>query len=330
MHKVLVTGAAGFIGSALSLALLKAGYEVVGIDNLCDYYEVSLKEARLKRLEGQVGFSFIKMDLADYASLSQLFQNQKFDTVVNLAAQVGVRYSLSNPEVYTASNLVGFANVLEACRRAQVKHLVYASSSSVYGANVALPFSEEDPCDQPISYYGATKRSNEMMAHSYAHLYGLRCTGLRFFTVYGPWGRPDMAIFLFTKAILKGESIKVFNQGQMRRDFTYVDDIVEGICQLLKKQAEPGAHWPKADGVPNDIFNIGNHQPIQLMDMIRTLEEALGIEAKKELMPMQDGDMVETFSKMDKLQLATGFMPATLLKTGIENFVAWYRSYYGV
>ncbi len=335
MNKILVTGAAGFIGSHLSHKLLARGDQVVGVDNLNDYYSVRLKEDRLALLMDHPAFRFQRIDLADDAQMTQLFSAGEFDIVVNLAAQAGVRYSLENPRAYIDSNLVGFLNVLEGCRHTNVKHLVYASSSSVYGANTEMPFSVHDNVDHPYSLYAASKKSNELMAHSYSHLYGLPTTGLRFFTVYGPWGRPDMALFLFTEAILAGKPIDVFNEGRMRRDFTYVDDIVEGIVRVADRTAEPNPDWsgsapdPGTSRAPYKIYNIGNHDPVELLEFIETLESALGVKAEKNMLPMQPGDVPATFADVEDLSRDVGFRPATPLRTGIERFVAWYREYYG-
>jgi UDP-glucuronate 4-epimerase len=336
MAKVLITGAAGFIGSHLAQQLLSRGDTVVGLDNLNDYYSVELKKARLARLEGQPGFTFAHLDLADRAGMEALFAAQGFDRVVNLAAQAGVRYSLTNPHAYVESNLVGFTNILEGCRHHEVGHLVYASSSSVYGANTSMPFSVHDNVDHPLSLYAASKKANELMAHTYSHLYGLPTTGLRFFTVYGPWGRPDMALFLFTKAILEGKPIDVFNHGRMRRDFTYVDDIVEGVVRVMDRVAEPNREWsgdapdPGTSRAPYRLYNIGNNQPVELMHMIATLEECLGITAEKNMLPMQPGDVPATYADVDDLVRDVGFKPATPIEVGVRRFVDWYRSYYEV
>ena len=336
MSKILVTGAAGFIGAEVCLRLLERGDQVVGLDNLNDYYEVSLKEARLARFSGHSDFRFVKMNLEDRASIEGLFEEEGFDKVVNLAAQAGVRYSLENPHAYVDSNIVGFVNILEGCRHHQIKHLVYASSSSVYGANETMPFSVHDNVDHPLSLYAASKKANELMAHSYAHLYQLPTTGLRFFTVYGPWGRPDMAPILFTKAILEGRAINIFNHGKMRRDFTYIDDIVEGVIRVLDSTAEPNPAWtgmkpdPASSKAPWRIYNIGNSQPIALMDFIKAIEDALGIEAKKNFMPMQAGDVVATSADVQALMDDVGFKPDTPLKNGVKQFVDWYRSYYEI
>jgi UDP-glucuronate 4-epimerase len=334
--KILVTGAAGFIGMHVSERLLARGDDVVGLDNLNDYYDVRLKEARLARLEGQPGFRFVRLDVADTPGMAELFAHEKFDRVVHLAAQAGVRYSLTNPHAYVQSNLVGFVNILEGCRHSGVKHLAYASSSSVYGGNTKLPFSEHDSVDHPVSLYAATKKSNELMAHTYSHLYGLPTTGLRFFTVYGPWGRPDMALFLFTKAILEGKPIDVFNNGNMVRDFTYIDDIAEGVIRVLDRAAVPNPLFdanvpdPASSNVPYRVFNIGNHQPVQLMAYIETLEQVLGKKAEKRLLPMQDGDVQATNADTAELADWTGFLPAITVSQGVSRFVDWYRQYYAV
>lgn len=334
MQKVLITGAAGFIGSHLAHQLLARGDSVVGLDNLNDYYSVALKRARLARLTPHPEFTFAQVDLADRAAMERLFAEHRFDRVVNLAAQAGVRYSLTNPHAYVESNLVGFTNILEGCRHRKVPHLVYASSSSVYGANEAMPFSVHDNVDHPLSLYAASKKANELMAHTYSHLYGLPTTGLRFFTVYGPWGRPDMALFLFTKAILEGRPIDVFNHGQMRRDFTYVDDIVEGVVRVMDRVAEPNADWsgakpdPSSSRAPYRLYNIGNNNPVELMDMIGALEACLGKTAEKNMLPMQDGDVPATYADVDDLVRDVGFKPATPIEVGIERFVEWYRTYY--
>jgi UDP-glucuronate 4-epimerase len=333
--KVLVTGAAGFIGSALAYRLLDRGDQVVGIDNLNDYYDVRLKNARLERLRGRPGFSFEKLDIVERGPMTGLFAASKFDVVVHLAAQAGVRYSIENPVAYVDANLVGFMHVLEGCRHARVGHLVFASSSSVYGANTHLPFSEHDNVDHPVSLYAATKKANELMAHSYASLYGLPCTGLRFFTVYGPWGRPDMALFKFTEGILAGSSIPVFNRGDMVRDFTYVDDIVEGVVRTMDQPAVPAAGWsgdkpdPATSYAPWRIFNIGNNQPVKLMRYIEVLEQCLGKKARLELLPMQAGDVRATFADVSELQQAVGYRPQTPIEVGVRRFADWYRSYYG-
>jgi len=334
--KILVTGAAGFIGSHLSKRLLGRGDEVVGLDNLNDYYDVSLKEARLAQLQAMDGFRFVQLDLADREGMAALFATERFDRVVNLAAQAGVRYSLINPHAYVDSNLTGFMNILEGCRHNEVEHLVYASSSSVYGANTNMPFSVHDNVDHPVSLYAASKKANELMAHTYAHLYRLPVTGLRFFTVYGPWGRPDMAMFLFTKAILAGKPIDVFNYGKMRRDFTYVDDIVEGVMRTLDNTATPNPDWdgaqpdPGTSSAPSRLYNIGNNNPVELMDLISTLEKALGRTAEKNLLPIQPGDVPATYADVDDLMRDVGFKPATPIAEGVQRFVEWYRNYYQV
>ena len=334
--KVLVTGAAGFIGMTTALRLLARGDEVVGIDNLNDYYPVALKEDRLRRLTDQPGFRFIRLDLADRAGIAELFAREKFDRVVHLAAQAGVRYSIQNPHAYVDSNLVGFVNILEGCRHNGVQHLVYASSSSVYGGNAKMPFSEHDSVDHPVSLYAATKKANELMAHTYSHLYGLPTTGLRFFTVYGPWGRPDMAPFLFAGAILRGEPIKVFNHGNMKRDFTYIDDIVEGVVRVLDRTAavdstyDPISADPACSNVPYRVFNIGNSDPVPLMDFIGAIEAATGRTAEKIFLPMQDGDVPATYADTELLDAWVGFAPATPIGEGVARFVAWYREYYKI
>lgn len=334
--RILVTGCAGFIGSHLSHRLLARGDEVVGIDNLNDYYDVNLKLARLERLQGHQNFRFQKLDVADREGMVELFAREKFDRVVHLAAQAGVRYSLVNPQAYIDANIVGFTNILEGCRHNKVEHLTYASSSSVYGANTKMPFSVHDNVDHPVSLYAASKKANELMAHTYSHLFGLPTTGLRFFTVYGPWGRPDMALFLFTKAILEGRSIDVFNHGNMQRDFTYVDDIVEGVIRVNDNVASPNPQWssdapdPGTSAAPYRIYNIGNSNPVKLMDMIGALENCLGQKAEKNMLPMQPGDVPATFADVDALVKDVGFQPATSIEDGIEQFVRWYREYYQV
>ena len=334
--KVLVTGAAGFIGMHVAQRLLERGDEVVGVDNLNAYYDVALKQARLDLLAQHSGFRFVRLDIADTDAVGKLFHREGFQRVVHLAAQAGVRYSLDNPQVYVQSNLVGFVNVLEGCRYGTVEHLVYASSSSIYGGNKKMPFSEHDNVDHPISLYAATKRSNELMAHTYSHLFGLPTTGLRFFTVYGPWGRPDMSYFKFTKAILEGRPIEVFNHGKMQRDLTYVDDIVEGVVRVLDRppRAQPDFDAmhpdPASSSAPFRIYNIGSHRPVDLMTFINVLERALGREAEKELLPLQDGDVVATYAQTEALQAAIGFVPVTSITEGIGRFVDWYRSYYRV
>jgi len=334
MKKILVTGAAGFIGYHTCVKLLASGLEVVGIDNLNDYYDVSLKEARLSRLQGTRNFSFVRLDLADRTGMEGLFLSQKFDTVIHLAAQAGVRYSIQNPHAYIDSNLVGFINILEGCRHHQVQHLTYASSSSVYGANTTLPFSIHDNVDHPLSLYAATKKANELMAHTYSNLYGLPTTGLRFFTVYGPWGRPDMALFLFTDAILKGRPIDVFNHGQMQRDFTYIDDIVEGVVRVAARPAQSNPHWsgatpdPGSSFAPWRVYNIGNHSPVELLHFIRTIEEKLGRKAQLNLLPLQPGDVPATCADVADLMQDVDFKPATSIEVGISHFIDWYRQYY--
>ena len=332
--KILVTGSAGFIGAATALRLLARGDEVVGLDNLNEYYDVTLKESRLARLTSQTGFRFVKLDVADRPGMAHLFDVEKFDSVIHLAAQAGVRYSLQNPHAYIDSNLVGFTNILEGCRHNGVKHLVYASSSSVYGGNTKMPFSEHDSVDHPVSLYAATKKANELMAHTYSHLYALPTTGLRFFTVYGPWGRPDMALFLFTKAILDGRPINVFNHGNMQRDFTFVDDIVEGVIRVVDRVATANPAYnalqadPATSNAPYRLFNIGNSNPVPLLDFIGCIENALGIKAKKNLLPLQDGDVPATYANTDALRDWVGFVPGTPVQDGIHQFVDWYRSYY--
>lgn len=332
--KILVTGAAGFIGMHTAQRLLERGDEVVGVDNLNDYYEVSLKEARLARLATYPNFRFVRLDIADSQGMQELFAAEGFQRVVHLAAQAGVRYSLANPHAYAQSNLVGFVNVLEGCRHAQVEHLVYASSSSVYGGNRKMPFSEHDAVDHPVSLYAATKKSNELMAHTYSHLFGLPTTGLRFFTVYGPWGRPDMALFLFTRAILEGRPIDVFNHGKMQRDFTYIDDIVEGVVRVLDQPARACESFdglapdPACSNVPYRLFNIGNDQPVDLLAFIEALEGALGQVANKRFLPLQDGDVPATWADTALLGQAVGFAPKTSVQDGVGQFVRWYRDYY--
>jgi UDP-glucuronate 4-epimerase len=334
--KVLVTGAAGFIGSHLAKCLLERGNDVVGLDNLNAYYDVNLKKARLNRLKEQKCFRFVELDLVDRTNLTQLFAQEKFDRVVNLAAQAGVRYSIENPHAYVDSNIVGFVNLLEGCRHYQVKHLVFASSSSVYGLNTKMPFSVHHNVDHPISLYAASKKANELMAHTYAYLYGLPTTGLRFFTVYGPWGRPDMALFKFTKAILAGEPIDVYNNGKMQRDFTYIDDIVEGVVRVLDRVPQANPHWsgdspdPCTSPAPYQLYNIGNNQPVELMRYIEILEEILGKTAQKNLLPMQPGDVPATYADIEDLVKDVGFKPKTSVKEGISHFVAWYKNYYKV
>ena len=324
--RILLTGAAGFIGSHVAERLLARGDQVLGLDSLNDYYDPALKRARLERLQGRAGFKFVQCDLADRAGMAAVFAGQRFDRVIHLAAQAGVRYSISHPHAYLDANLTGFGHILEGCRAQQVEHLVYASSSSVYGGNTKMPFAETDAVDHPVSLYAASKKANELMAHAYSHLYQFPTTGLRFFTVYGPWGRPDMAYHLFTRAILAGEPIQVFNHGDMRRDFTYIDDITEGVLRVLDKPATP----PSAGAAPYRVFNIGNSEPVQLLDFIACIERALGKTATKQLLPMQAGDVPATYASTQALQDWVGFAPSTPLAQGIERFVHWYRGYYGV
>ena len=334
MSVTLVTGCAGFIGMHCALALLARGEQVVGIDNLNAYYEVSLKEARLARLQQQSGFTFERIDVADRAAMRALFERVRPTRVLHLAAQAGVRYSIDQPDDYTDSNLLGFGNILQGCRALQVAHLVFASSSSVYGGNARLPYSERDAVDHPISYYAATKKANEVMAHSYAHLYGLPTTGLRFFTVYGPWGRPDMALFKFTRAMLANEPIDVYGQGQLVRDFTYIDDIVEGVLRVLDKPATPDpafnpqAPHPGRGQAPYRVFNIGNNQPTVLMDYIAAIEAALGVQASKRLLPVQPGDMTATAADTRALAEWVGFAPGTPVSEGVARFVQWFKEFY--
>ena len=333
-QKVLVTGAAGFIGFHLSKRLLERGDMVVGLDNLNDYYDVNLKLARLKQVAMNPSFKPVRLDLADRDAMKRLFEEEKFDVVVNLAAQAGVRYSLINPYSYIDSNVSGFLNILEGCRHNNVKHLVFASSSSVYGANTKMPFSVHDNVDHPVSLYAATKKANELMAHTYASLYKMPCTGLRFFTVYGPWGRPDMALFLFTKAIIEGRPIDVFNYGKMQRDFTYIDDIVEGIVRVMDNIASPDAAWTgdapdsATSYAPYKLYNIGNNNPVELMHYIEVLEDCLGKKAEKNLLPIQAGDVPATYADVDDLIKDVGFKPSTSIEDGISRFVQWYREYY--
>ena len=332
---VLVTGAAGFIGFHLSQRLLESGTNVVGLDNLNPYYSVKLKKDRLAKLERHSHFTFARLDLADRPGMERLFTENRSDVVVHLAAQAGVRYSLQNPHAYIDANLVGFCNILEACRHQRIEHLVYASSSSVYGANTSMPFSVHDNVDHPVSLYAASKKANELMAHTYSHLFGLPTTGLRFFTVYGPWGRPDMALFMFTQAILAGKPIDVFNFGQHKRDFTYIDDIVEGVVRTLDKIAAPNSDWrsdhpdPGTSQAPYRLYNIGNHQPVELMRFIEVLEDCLGKKAEKNFLPMQQGDVPATYADVDDLMRDVGYAPKTSIETGIARFVDWYRAYYG-
>ncbi len=332
--EILVTGAAGFIGFHLARRLLDRGDTVVGLDNLNDYYDVTLKQARLAQLDGHPRFRFAKLDLADRAGMERLFADEHPRRVAHMAAQAGVRYSLTNPRAYVDSNLVGFTNVLEGCRHHRVEHLVYASSSSVYGANTKLPFSVHDNVDHPVSLYAATKKANELMAHTYSHLYGLPTTGLRFFTVYGPWGRPDMALFLFTRAILEGQPIDVYNHGQMRRDFTYIDDIIEGVVRVIDRLPAPNPAWdgnapdPGTSRAPYRLYNIGNHNSVELLHLIEVLENALGRRAERRLLPMQPGDVPATFADVDDLVRDVGFQPNTPIEVGVERFVKWYREFY--
>ena len=333
---ILVTGAAGFIGFHVAMRLLDRGDQVIGLDNINDYYDVRLKQARLAQLTPQERFRFVKLDLSNRPGMRDFFAGESIRRVVHLAAQAGVRYSLTNPHAYTESNIEGFLNILEGCRLSRIEHLVYASSSSVYGGNTHMPFSTHDNVDHPVSLYAATKKANELMAHCYAHLYQLPCTGLRFFTVYGPWGRPDMALFIFTKAILEDKPIAVFNQGQMKRDFTYVDDIVEGVIRTLDRPATADPTWsgdrptPETSSAPARIYNIGNHRPVELQHFIEVLERALGKKAEKKLMPLQPGDVPETYADIGDLTRDVGFKPATSIEVGIPRFVKWYREFYRV
>ncbi len=333
---ILVTGCAGFIGFHTAKRLLSDGIRVVGLDNLNPYYDVALKQARLERLNGQPGFTFIRMDLANRADVETVFRQGRFDKVIHLAAQAGVRHSLTNPHAYVESNLVGFTNILEGCRHTEVKHLVFASSSSVYGANTRMPYSVHHRADHPVSLYAATKRANELMAHAYAHLYRLPCTGLRFFTVYGPWGRPDMALFLFTRAILEDRPIEVYNHGKMRRDFTYIDDIVEGVVRIAQRIPQPDPAWngdspnSATSNAPYRLYNIGNHRPTELNEFIDVLEKKLGRKAKRVYLPLQPGDVPATYADVTDLERDAGFKPNTPLEVGIERFVDWYRQYYRV
>jgi len=336
LKKVLVTGVAGFIGYHLTKRLLENGCHVAGVDILNNYYDVGLKEARLKELLNFTTFTFHKTDLSDKEELENIFKAGGFEVVVNLAAQAGVRYSLTNPMAYVDSNLVGFVNILECCRHFNIAHLVFASSSSVYGANTKMPFSVHHNVDHPVSLYAASKKANELMAHTYSHLFGLACTGLRFFTVYGPWGRPDMALFLFTKAILEGDPIKVFNHGKMMRDFTYIDDIVEGVFRVMKKVPEPNADWrgdspdPGTSYTRYKIYNIGNNKPVELMKFIEVIEDTLGRKAEKEFLDLQPGDVPATFADVDNLINDVGFKPSTSIEYGIKKFIDWYKDYYHV
>jgi len=334
--KVMVTGAAGFIGFSLSKILLENGYNVTGIDNLNDYYDVNLKKDRLKILQEKSNFKFELLDISDRSKMETFFKNNSFNYVINLAAQAGVRYSIENPGAYVDTNLTGFANILEGCRHSSVDHLVYASSSSVYGLNENMPFSVHDNVDHPISLYAASKKANELMAHTYSYLYNLPTTGLRFFTVYGPWGRPDMALFLFTKAITEGEPIKVFNNGEMKRDFTYIDDIVEGVKRVMEKTPKPNPDWsgmnpdPSSGKVPFKIYNIGNNNTVGLMEFIEAIESELGMKAKKDFLPLQPGDVPATWADVDDLINDTGFKPQTDVKDGVRNFIKWYKDYYKI
>lgn len=334
--KILVSGAAGFIGFHLSIYLLKRGDDVVGLDNLNDYYDVKLKTDRLDILRNHQNFTFIKADLSDRSALNQVFSDHHFDRVINLAAQAGVRYSIENPHAYIDANIVGFMNILEACRHNKVEHLVYASSSSVYGSNTQMPFSIHHNVDHPVSLYAATKKANELMAHTYSHLYGLPVTGLRFFTVYGPWGRPDMALFMFTKAIIEEQPIKVFNNGKMQRDFTYIDDIVEGVVRVCDRVATPNPDWsgdapdPATSHAPYRLYNIGNHKPVELLRFIEIIEKKVGKKAVMEMLPMQPGDVPATCADVDDLMRDTGFAPNTSLEIGVSRFIDWYRGYYNI
>ncbi|WP_366213461.1 NAD-dependent epimerase [Klebsiella pneumoniae] len=331
--KFLVTGAAGFIGFHVSKRLLNDGHQVVGIDNINDYYDVKLKESRVEQLESP-SFTFYKLDLADRDGMAKLFETEQFERVIHLAAQAGVRYSLENPYAYADSNLTGYLNILEGCRHNKVQHLLYASSSSVYGLNRKMPFSTDDSVDHPVSLYAATKKANELMAHTYSHLYGIPTTGLRFFTVYGPWGRPDMALFKFTKAMLEGKSIDVYNYGKMKRDFTYIDDIVEAIVRIQDVIPQPDPEWtveegsPATSSAPYRVYNIGNSSPVELMDYINALEQALGLEAQKNMMPIQPGDVLNTSAETQALYKTIGFKPETPVQQGVKNFVDWYKEYY--
>ncbi len=334
--KILVTGTAGFIGSTLAMKLLERGDEIIGLDNVNDYYDVNLKEARLKRVKAYDGFTEIRADLEDTATIEKLFKEHQPERVVHLAAQAGVRYSLENPRAYIDTNIVGTLNILEGCRHNKVENLVYASSSSVYGANTNMPFSIHNNVDHPVSLYAATKKANELMAHTYSHLYNIPTTGLRFFTVYGPWGRPDMALFLFTKAILEGKPIDVFNYGNHKRDFTYIDDIVEGVTRTLDKIATPNTDWtgdtpdPGTSAAPYRLYNIGSNNPVELNFFIETIEKNLGKKAIKNLLPLQPGDVPDTYANVDDLETDVGYRPSTTVETGIKNFVDWYRDFYKV
>jgi UDP-glucuronate 4-epimerase len=334
--KVLVTGTAGFIGSHVALKLLDRGDEVIGFDNLSDYYDVNLKKARLARFADHPGYTHIHGDLADRAAVEHAFKTHKPQSVINLAAQAGVRYAAENPHVYVSSNVTGFLHILEGCRHHDVEHLVFASTSSVYGANTRMPFSEHQPTEHPLTLYAATKKANEQMAHSYAHLYGIPCTGLRFFTVYGPWGRPDMALFLFTKAILAGESIKVFNYGHHKRSFTYIDDIVEGVIRTLDRPAASNPAWqgaapdPATSNAPYRLYNIGNEQPVELLRYIKVLESCLGREAKMSMLPLQAGDVPDTEADVSALIEQVGYRPTVSVEDGIARFIEWYRHFFGI
>lgn len=331
-----MTGVAGFIGYHLAQRLLAQGSDIIGLDNINDYYDVRLKMDRLKQLEASSRYRFMKADLADGATLSKLFDQERFDRVIHLAAQAGVRYSLENPHIYVQSNLVGFINILEGCRQSQVPHLIYASSSSVYGANTRMPFSVHHNVDHPVSLYAATKKANELMAHSYSHLYRLPTTGLRFFTVYGPWGRPDMALFLFAKALFEGKPIDVYNHGKMQRDFTYIDDIIEGVVRVAEKIPTGNPHWnsqdpdPATSLAPYKLYNIGNNNPVELLTLIKILEQCVGKKAKQRLVPIQPGDVPATYADVDDLMKDVGFKPATPIEDGVKRFVDWYRNYYHV
>jgi UDP-glucuronate 4-epimerase len=334
--KILITGSAGFIGSALSVKLLNQGFNVVGIDNHNDYYDVKLKEDRLNRHINHPNYVHLRVDIEDEKSIKTIFKEHNFDVVVNLAAQAGVRYSIENPLAYVKTNILGFTNILEGCRHSEVKHLVYASSSSVYGSNTKMPFSIHDNIDHPLSLYAASKKSNELLAHTYSHLYQLPSTGLRFFTVYGPWGRPDMALFNFTRAILKSETIKVFNYGRHRRDFTYIDDIVEGIIRVIKKPPALNPNWdsdnpdPGSSSAPWRVYNIGNNKPVELMDYINAIEVSLKLKADKELLPLQPGDVPDTYADVSELVKDFGFKPKTSVQDGVNNFISWYKNYYSL
>ena len=336
MRKILITGAAGFIGYHLCSRLMEQGDRVVGIDNINDYYDVNLKLNRLKQIEGKRNFTFIKLDITDREGIHKLFAKEKFDIVVNMAAQAGVRYSLINPYTYIDSNINGFINILEGCRHHEVKHLVYASSSSVYGANTKMPFSVHHNVDHPISLYAATKKANELMAHTYASLFRIPCTGLRFFTVYGPWGRPDMALFIFTKSIVEGKPIEVFNHGKMKRDLTFIDDIVEGVVRVIDKIPESNPKWdggspdPATSFAPYKLYNIGNNNPVGLLRFIEVLEDCLGKKAEKRLLPLPAGDVPATYADVDDLIRDVGFKPVTPIEVGIKKFVEWYKAYYGI